>query len=129
MSSERAISELTKDMVESGINSNSLELKATINICSRKAEAMLAEVLNCDYYPRMSDSQLRYLMRILIKLVVSNVIYPYEPDPKLIVLLINGYRKEFEQFAADNHMMELMDESSLLWYMINYLSDLFYNLK
>ena len=77
----------------------------------------------------MSDSQLRYLMRILIKLVVSNVIYPYEPDPKLIVLLINGYRKEFEQFAADNHMMELMDESSLLWYMINYLSDLFYNLK
>ena len=67
MSSERAISELTKDMVESGINSNSLELKATINICSRKAEAMLAEVLNCDYYPRMSDSQLRYLMRILIK--------------------------------------------------------------
>lgn len=113
---------------EIGVN-QCVELTVTIRVCVKTGRELLDRVLNKDYYPTLTDERRDELMDKMLVYTVLNVLYPYTTNTAGVKQAIAATRHQLEDLCVDYCLLQVLDDSSLVQQMLNYLSETFYQLK
>lgn len=105
------------------------EVRITVGVCCNTATELISKVFNKQYYPTLTDEQYAELMPLFLAYTVSNVLYPYILDKFTLRRYIAKTYKKIEELCVDYCLLMLLDKDNLVQNMLNYLSELFYQLR